>query len=177
MSKDKRSIEHRIPTEFPVETGLKNDENHLSIDVNYTEGGPNYFSGGMTPRGYMVNISAIEVKDNSVRFVIGGSNFGRRYLVLAAKRYNAKILAALDAAIATKLDEIIPLALARDYDAIRALLTTACAGIGQPKVKAAKLTTLAAVIAESNAKNGTDADAVPSPAAWDETAHIRASEA
>jgi hypothetical protein len=161
-TKTPRSFDYYYPVEFPEALGLKNGENHIHIATDYNEGGSNYFSGGTTPRGYSVSVSAVKKENGITSFVIGGSGFGRRFTVAPATRFNAKMLAAVDLAVVHQHAEITRLALAADYAGIRELLTTtACAGIGQPKAKAAKLTTLAAVIAESNAKNGTDADSVP----------------
>jgi len=155
-TQNKRSIEHYVPTTFPESLGLTNGENTMNVTVSYNEGGANYFSGGYTPRSYQVSVSAVKVADGCTSFVIGGNGFGRRYTLLPTTRFNAKVLAAINAAILPKLTGIVALALVADYAALAAIFTGVAAEVGAKPAQ--KRTTAAA-------------------ACHDETAHLRASQA
>jgi hypothetical protein len=126
-----QSYEHTYPATFPEALGLTNGENHLSVSVSYDKGGTNYFSGHAEPRGYRLSLSAVKVEDGCVSFVVGGGlmKYGRRYFLAAAPRYNAKLLEKFNTAITARMAEIQTLALAADYDAIRAILTDCTATV------------------------------------------------
>src|SRR4051812_27427898 len=106
---NQRSIEHYVPAEFPASAGLTNGENAVHVSVSYSEGGSNYFTGGQTPRGYHVSVSGVKRENGCTAFIIGGGGFGRRYFIAPATRFNAKTLAAVNAAVLPKLAGIVTL--------------------------------------------------------------------
>ena len=77
MQKHKEHIER---------SDLKN-ATHLEISVYYTKGGMNYFSGGITPRGYYLQVTPVTLSDRSVSFT---AFTGYSHLLLETKRYTDK---------------------------------------------------------------------------------------
>jgi len=66
--------------------GLKNGS-HLDVEVYYTQGGANYFSGGTTPSGYYLSVTPVTRKDNMVSMTLFT---GLKKLLLQTNRYSAK---------------------------------------------------------------------------------------
>lgn len=75
-------MEKRLLESIPQE-GLKNGT-HIDVEIYYTKGGANYFSGGTTPRGYYLSVTPVTRKDNTALFT------GVSKLLLRTSRYSAK---------------------------------------------------------------------------------------
>lgn len=73
------------------------DGRYLEVSVGYNEGGPNYFSGGTTPRGYYLRATPITREGTFTKFSLGGADTPRSTLIEQATRFNAKRLAQLAA--------------------------------------------------------------------------------
>lgn len=82
MSEQRRMIES-IPCE-----GLK-DATHIDVEVYYTKGGANYFSGGVTRRGYYLSVKPVKREGAWVSY---GMFSGYSKLLLEANRFSAKQL-------------------------------------------------------------------------------------
>lgn len=91
----------------------------LAVEVYYTKGGPNYFSGETTRRGYYLSVQPVERKDGTVRFVLFT---GIKFLVAEAKAANAKKFAELAARLMPKADAIAAAYAAGDHSGIAALI-------------------------------------------------------
>ena len=78
-------MEKRLLESTPYE-GLKNGT-HIDVEVYYTKGGANYFSGGVTPRGYYVQVTPVTRKDGMVSFVMFT---GSAQLLMKTSRYSSK---------------------------------------------------------------------------------------
>ena len=63
------------------------DATHLKIEVFYTKGGTNYFSGDATRRGYYLSVTPVTLNKNSVSFTLFS---GYKHLLLESKRYTDK---------------------------------------------------------------------------------------
>ena len=63
------------------------DATHLEVKVYYTKGGPSYFSGGITPRGYYLSVIPVTVGESFVRFT---AFTGQCQLLLETQRYTDK---------------------------------------------------------------------------------------
>ena len=77
MKKHKEYLEH---------SGLKN-ASHLEVSVYYTKGGSNYFSGGVTPRGYYLMVTPVTLSERSVSFI---AFTGCSRLLFETQRYTEK---------------------------------------------------------------------------------------
>jgi hypothetical protein len=79
---------------------------HLKIQVQYSAGGMNYFSGKRNPRGYRVSITPVSLGDRTESFILMGDQrkTGGYIMIEEAIRYNKKRL--LD--LATILSPRIP---------------------------------------------------------------------
>lgn len=85
---NKRSI--RLATLPAPELG---EHMHIEIEVTYSEGGPNYFHGGYTRRGFYVSSQPVEMKGDGFRsYRLGGGPQGGRMLIEEAARFNVKKL-------------------------------------------------------------------------------------
>jgi len=73
-------------TEYIERSDLKN-ATHLEVSVYYTKGGTNYFSGGITPRGYYLSVTPIKKADGMTSFTMFS---GRSQLLLKTQRYSLK---------------------------------------------------------------------------------------
>jgi len=63
------------------------DATHLEITVSYTKGGANYFSGGVTPRGFYLSVNPVKKGERSVCYRLFS---GQSELLFEAQRYTAK---------------------------------------------------------------------------------------
>jgi len=77
MERHKEYIEHN---------DLK-DSTHLEVSVYYTKGGPNYFSRGVTPRGYYLSVKPVTLGESTVSYTMFS---GYSHLLLETKRFSAK---------------------------------------------------------------------------------------
>jgi hypothetical protein len=91
----------------------------LEINVRYSEGGMNYFSGSVSPRGFKLSIWPV-TRDTSPTGM--GSitrtlmdNSGRAFLIKTVKRRNAKVGEAAARLVQARLDEIIVAARKQDW--------------------------------------------------------------
>ena len=62
---------------------------HLEINVKYNIGGMNYFSGGVTPRGYYVSVTPVTKRNGSISTVVFS---GYSQLIMKANRFSEKQL-------------------------------------------------------------------------------------
>ena len=63
------------------------DATHLEVSVYYTKGGANYFSGGVTPRGYYLSVKPVKKGNGMVSYTLFS---GRSRLLLETQRFTAK---------------------------------------------------------------------------------------
>jgi hypothetical protein len=70
-----------------IERNDLKDSTHLEVCVYYNLGGSNYFSGGVTPRGYYLSVKPVKKGNNSVSFTLFS---GKSRLLLETQRYTAK---------------------------------------------------------------------------------------
>jgi hypothetical protein len=94
-----RSIDiERIPL---VSTANDGKSHFLKVSVSYSKGGPNYFSGGTTPRGFYVNVSPIYTEPTSGAYTMEGTilGSGSRMLLEPAARFSDKVLTRLAATV------------------------------------------------------------------------------
>ena len=78
----------RIMLESTPHEGLK-DATHIDVEVYYTKGGPNYFAGGYTRRGYYISVKPVTRRDGMVSFTMFT---GYSKLLFEANRFSAKQL-------------------------------------------------------------------------------------
>ena len=64
-----------------------NNATHLEVSVYYTKGGSNYFSGGVTPRGYYIMVTPVTLNERSVSFT---AFTGYSRLLFETQRYTDK---------------------------------------------------------------------------------------
>lgn len=64
------------------------NEPHTEVSVYYTKGGSNYFTGGVSQRGYYLSVRAVAKSEFGIRFSLMGA--GLKQLILPAKRFNKK---------------------------------------------------------------------------------------
>lgn len=60
---------------------------HLEVSVYYTKGEANYFSGGVTPRGYYLMVTPVTKTERSISFTVFT---GYSRLLLETQRYTDK---------------------------------------------------------------------------------------
>jgi hypothetical protein len=82
MSKQRRVLEST------PHDGLK-DATHIDVEVYYTKGGANYWSGGTTQRGYYLSVKPVTHKDGMVSYAMFS---GYSKLLLKANRFSDKQL-------------------------------------------------------------------------------------
>ena len=63
------------------------DATHLEVSVYYTKGGANYFSGGVTRRGYYLSVKPITKGNGMVRYTVFS---GCSQLLFETQRFTAK---------------------------------------------------------------------------------------
>ena len=77
-------------------------EYHIDVEVAYSKGGANAWTGRQEPRGYWLHVTPLEVEEREVggqiftstKFRLAGGE-GRRLFLEEAARFNAKALARL----------------------------------------------------------------------------------
>lgn len=91
----------KFKVRVPLAAPLANGENGVNVEVSYSKGGANYFSGGVNPRGYYVSVHATKIEPAfpgdtlmAESFLIG-NGIGTRILLQPATRLSAKTLEAL----------------------------------------------------------------------------------
>lgn len=72
-----------------IERNDLKDATHLEVSVYYTKGGANYFSGGMTPRGYYLAVKPVKKGNGMVSYVLF---LGRSRFLFETQRFTAKQL-------------------------------------------------------------------------------------
>jgi len=82
---------------------LKN-ATHLEINVYYTKGGMNYFSGGVTPRGYYLSVVPVKKGNGMISSVMFS---GQSTLLLETKRFSASQFAQAVEMAKNKEEELI----------------------------------------------------------------------
>lgn len=95
--------------------------NAVELDVHYSKGGTNYFSGGYTKPGYYLVVMAVKRSDGATSFVIGG-NVGKSFYLAYAPRFNAKKLEQLATALKPHTGALVAALLARNYDGINGIV-------------------------------------------------------
>ena len=104
----KRKGEYRA--DIPCNKGeikkCTSDYTHVEVDVSYVLGGPNYFSGGYSKRGYRVTTMPVSLGGGMRSFSIMGEtrNCGGYILLEEATRYNDKRMDE----IAEIMDSLVP---------------------------------------------------------------------
>ena len=83
------------------EVAKAKDVNFLEVEVYYTLGGANYFSGGQTQRGIWLAIKPVKVSDGMVKFTMFD---GYRDLLEAANKLNRKRVDALFDQVRSDID-------------------------------------------------------------------------
>jgi hypothetical protein len=63
---------------------------HLEVSVYYTKGGRNYFSSGVTQRGFYISVTPITIRGNMTSYAMFS---GRKQLLFETARYSDKQLA------------------------------------------------------------------------------------
>jgi hypothetical protein len=115
----------RAQITVPLEAPLEHGQNAIRISVTYDEGGPNYFSGGVTRRGYYVSTGAQEVRaDGSTveRLNLGGGGIGRGFFIAPTQRFQFPKLEALAEWVRAHKVEIAAETVARNNGAVNVLL-------------------------------------------------------
>lgn len=119
-TKSKTLFKVRVPLAAP----LANGENGVNVEVYYSKGGMNYFSGGSEPRGYWLRVHATKIGPSfpgdtrmSESFLIG-AGIGTRLLLAPADRLNGKTLAALAAKVLSTATALAMALSAGDKDTI-----------------------------------------------------------
>ena len=72
--------------EYIERSDLK-DATHLEVSVYYSNGGTNFYNGGMIPRGYYLSITPVTKGNGSVSFTMFS---GYSHLLLQTQRYTDK---------------------------------------------------------------------------------------
>ena len=70
-----------------IERNDLNNATHLEISVSYNIGGPNYFRGGITPRGYYLSVKPVTKGHGMVGYDLFS---GCSHLLFETKRFSAK---------------------------------------------------------------------------------------
>lgn len=78
-------MEKKLLESIPCE-GL-NYGTHIDVEVAYNKGGMNYFSGGVTPRGYYLRVTPVKREGGTVSFTMFS---GSSKLLMETSRYSAK---------------------------------------------------------------------------------------
>ena len=83
------------------------EADYLVGEVYYLKGGPNYFSGGISKRGYRLSVQMQTKGDGFTSFMIGGG-ISKGEFIEESTKFSGKRLAALaqDPAILARLQEI-----------------------------------------------------------------------
>ena len=83
------------------------EADYLVGEVYYLKGGPNYFSGGISKRGYRLSVQMQTKGDGFTSFMIGGG-IAKGEFIEEAKAFSAKRLAVLvqDPAILERLQTL-----------------------------------------------------------------------
>ncbi len=102
MASDRHSVNVPMPASYVAAPGSI-PRTHIRIDVYYSKGGTNLFSGRGEPRGYWLSATPIEVHDGGGFGMLIGDKMGSRIFLTPATRLNAKALAVL-------ADRVLPLA-------------------------------------------------------------------
>lgn len=87
-----------------IERDDLNNATHLEVSVSYNIGGANYFSGGITPRGYYLTVKPVTKGNNMVRYTLFS---GKSHLLLETKRFTAKQFASAMEMAKSYEDELI----------------------------------------------------------------------
>jgi hypothetical protein len=78
-------MKNKIIESIPV-LGMKNGT-HIDVEVGYSRGGMNYFSGETEQRGYYVYVTPVVRKDGTMSFTLFN---GLKKLLLPANRFTTK---------------------------------------------------------------------------------------
>jgi len=70
-----------------VERDDLKDATHLQVSVSYNKGGQNYFSGGVTPRGFYLSVTPVTKANGMVSFTMFS---GQSRLLFETQRFTAK---------------------------------------------------------------------------------------
>ena len=70
-----------------IERNDLKDATHFEVSVYYTKGGTNYFSGGITPRGYYVSVTPVTKGNGTISYTMFT---GHKRLLLKTTRYSQK---------------------------------------------------------------------------------------
>lgn len=129
MASDRHSVNVPMPASYVPAPGAI-PRTHIRIDVYYSKGGLNYFSGGSEPRGYWLSATPIEVHDGGGFGMLMGDKMGTRIFLSPAARLNAKALAALADRVLPMAPSIAGAIAAGDKDNAAALARSAAAYTG-----------------------------------------------
>ena len=79
----------------------------LKIEVCYTKGGINYFSGSVNPRGYKLMLTPCEHSGGMESFILMGDNAGKFVLIEEVQRFNKRRLIEHKDRLTPFIDEIL----------------------------------------------------------------------
>jgi len=108
VSRDKTIKVEKVGPARKKENG-STEQDVLEVSVYFEKGGPNYFHGGTTKRGYYVSVSpkTLESKEGEPTWERTRLGCGFKFLLREASRFSAKTLdeQAEIAAVSTELQE------------------------------------------------------------------------
>src|ERR1700730_2142728 len=88
---------------------------HVEIDVDYSKGGTNWYSGREEPRGFYVHVRSLAIRGGMTSFVLGN---GYKRLLETAPRLNRKRLEALSEEVRLRIEARA----GAEWDMVRTLL-------------------------------------------------------
>lgn len=70
-----------------IEDDRLQDATHIEVNVYYSKGGMNYFTGRVTPRGYYISVKPVTKREGIISYVLFS---GSGQLLLETNRYSDK---------------------------------------------------------------------------------------
>lgn len=81
--------------------------NVIEVEVTYSKGGQNWFSGNSERRGYWLHVTPVKIRDGMRSFTIGGNKGGVKSFLLEVKRQSPKALAQAEVIAASRENRVI----------------------------------------------------------------------
>lgn len=82
---------------FELENNI-GEYDKLRVEVFYSLGGSNYFTGGVMPRGYYVSVTPVNYNDGVETYELFSATAGKKIFIQGATRFNRNALLKMEAA-------------------------------------------------------------------------------